>query len=130
MASSPKKQMLSQRKLSGVASYTSSCKKEWEQKYPISLWRTDKEFRCNVCLCNFSCSPQGEADVKRHCDGANHIKDQKAFKNTRLLSSFSFTKVTDPFASKYVVEDRILRRLGKCMRRSVKPLKFQINLWS
>ena len=130
MASSPKKQMLSQRKLSGVASYTSSCKKEWEQKYPISLWRTDKEFRCNVCLCNFSCSPQGEADVKRHCDGANHIKDQKAFKNTRLLSIFSFTKATDPFASKYVVEDRILSSLSKCMRRSVKPLKFQINLWS
>ena len=70
MASSPKKQRLSQRKLS---SYASSCNKEWEQKYSISAGRTAKELRCNVCLRNVSCSPQGEEDVKRHWDGANHI---------------------------------------------------------
>ena len=40
-------------------------------------------------------SPQGEADVKRYCDGAKHTKRQKAFQNTRSLSSFGFTKVTD-----------------------------------
>ena len=96
MASSPKKKMLSQRKLFGAASYASSCNKEWEHKYSISPGKTAKEFRCNVCLCNASCSPQGEADVKGHCDGANHIKRQKAFENTRSLSSFGFTETTDP----------------------------------
>ena len=46
MASSPKKKTLSQRKLSGVASYASCCNKEWEQKCSISPGRTAKEFRC------------------------------------------------------------------------------------
>ena len=87
MASSPKKQKLSQRKLSGAASYASYV----------------KEFRCSGCSCNVNCPHQGEADVKPHCDGANHIKWQKALGNTRSLSSFGFTKATDP-----LVEGRIL----------------------
>ena len=96
MASLPKKQMLSLRKLSGAASYASSCNKEWEQKYSICTGRTAKKFRCSVCLRNASCSPRREADVKCHCDGANHIKRQKAFENTKLLRSFGFTKATYP----------------------------------
>ena len=36
MASSPKKEILFQRKLSGAASYAGSCNKELEQKYSIS----------------------------------------------------------------------------------------------
>lgn len=48
MASSRKKQMISNRKLSGAASYASSCNKEWQQKYSISPGRTVKEFRRNL----------------------------------------------------------------------------------
>ena len=123
--------MLSHRKLSGAASYASycSCNKEWEQKYSISLGRTAKEFRCNVCLRNVSCSPQKEADVKRHCDGANHIKRQKAFENTRSLSSFAFTKATDSLREQVCCRGSD-SRLGKCMQRSATLLKCQRNLWS
>ena len=123
MANSPKKQMLSHRKLSGAASYASSCNKEWEQKCSISLGRTAKEFRCNMCLCNVSCSPQREADVKHHCDGANHIKCQKVFENTRSLSSFGFTKATDSLCEQVCCRGSD-SRLGKCMQRSAKLLKF------
>ena len=129
MASSPKKQTLSHRKLSGAASYADFCNKEWEQKYSISLRRTAKEFRCNVCLCNVSCFPQREADVKRHCDGANHIKRRKAFENTRSLSSFRFTKATDSPREQVCCRGSDSRQ-GKCMQRNVKLLKFQRNLRS
>ena len=111
MASSPKKKKLSQRKLSGATSYACSV----------------KEFRCNVCSYNVSCSHQGETDLKCHCDGANHIKRQKALENTRSLCSFGFTKSTDPLR----VQVRcwgLDSRLGKCTQRSVKLLKFQENL--
>ena len=80
MASSSKKQNPSQKKLSGAASYASSYNKEWEQSYPISPGKTAKEFRCNVWLCNVSCSHKREGDVKWHCDGANYIKRQKSLK--------------------------------------------------
>ena len=127
MASSRKKQTLSHRKLSGAASYANFCNKKWEQKYSISLRRSAKEFRCNVCLCNVSCSPQRQSDVKRHCDGANHIKRQKVFENTRSLSSFRFTKATDSPREQVCCRGSD-SRLGKCMQRSVKLLKFQRNL--
>ena len=129
MVSSPKKQMLSHRKLSGAASYASSCNKEWEQKYSISLGRTTKEFRWNVCLCNVRCSHQKEADVKRHCGGANHIKRQKAFENTTSLSSFGFTKATDSLREQVCCRGSD-SGLGKCMQRSAKLLIFQRNFWS
>ena len=121
--------MLSQRKLSGAASYASSWNKNWEQKYSVSLGRTAEEFRCNVYLCNVSCSPQKQADIRRHCAGGNHIKRQKAFENTRSLSTFGFTKATDPLRERVCCRGSN-SRLGKCMQRSVKLLKFQINLWS
>ena len=41
------------------------------------------------------CSHQGKADVKGHCDGANHIKCQKALENTKSLGSFGSTKATE-----------------------------------
>ena len=122
MASSPMK--LSHRKLSGAASYANFCNKDWEQKYSIPLRRTAKKFRCNVCLCNISRSPQREADVKRHCDGPNHIKRQKAFENTRSLSSFVFTKATDSLREQ-VCSRGSYSRLDKCMQRSVKLLNLK-----
>ena len=59
MASSLKKQMLSQIKSSGAASYDSFCNKDWEQKYSISPGKAGKEFRSNTCLCNVSCLRKG-----------------------------------------------------------------------
>ena len=120
--------MLSQRKLSGAVDYATSYKKEWEQTYPISPGGTATEFWCNVCLCNASCS-QGEEDVKHHCDGENHINPKKELENTRSLSSFGFTKATDPLCEKVFCRGSD-SRLGKCTKRSVKLFKFQRNLWS
>lgn len=105
MASSPKREKVTKRKLSGAATYSSSYNKQWEEKYPISPGRTAQEFRCNVCLCNVSCAHQGESDVKRHCEGANHIKRQKAIENTRSLATFGFTKATDPLREQVGTRD-------------------------
>ena len=96
MASSPKKQKLSQRKFAGAATYLSTYKKEWEKKYPVSPGLTTHDFRCNACLCNVNCSHHGESDVKRHCKGATHLKRQKAMENTHSLDRFGFTKASDP----------------------------------
>ena len=74
-------------------------------------------------------SPQGEPDVKWHCDGANHIKRQKAFENTRSLSIVGFTKATDRLHEQLCCRGSDYS-LGKCMQRSVKHLKFQRTLWS
>ena len=130
MASSPKKQTLSHRKLSGAASYANFCNKEWEQKYSISLRRTAKEFRCNVCLCNVSCSPQREADVKRHCDGANHIKRQTFAKPSKTSQLHKPSENQARSLREQVCCRGSDSRLGKCMQRSVKLLKFQRNFRS
>ena len=57
---------------------------------------TTHEFRCNIYLCNVNCSHPGESDVKRHCEGATHVKRQKAMENTHSLDRFGFTKASDP----------------------------------
>ena len=74
-------------------------------------------------------SPQGEPDVKWHFDGANHIKRQKAFENTRSRSIVGFTKATDQLHEQLCCRGSDYS-LDKCMQRSVKHLKFQRTLWS
>ena len=56
--------------------------------------------------------------------GENHIKRQKAFENTRSLSSFGFTKATDSLREQVCCRGSD-PSLGKCMQRSVKLLNFK-----
>ena len=43
-------------------------------------------FHCSVCNKNISCAHQGEHDVIRHVNSAQHKKAAKALKNMQKLS--------------------------------------------
>ena len=121
-------QKLSQRKLAGAATYRSTYEKELEEKYPISPGQAPYEFRYKVCLCDVGCSPQGEADEKRHCEGATHVKRWKAMENTYSLDMFEFTKASDPIRKQvsHICSDEILLMLKffKCVLMSVSILPY------
>ena len=87
---------------------------------------TPQEFWCKVCLCNVGCGHQGEADVKRHCQGVAHVKLRKAMENTHSLDKFGFTKASDPIREQvsHISPDEILLILKffKCVLISVSIL--------
>ena len=88
-----------------------------------------KNFDATCAYAMSAVLPKGRQMLKGHCNGANHIKRQKPFENTRSLSNLSFTEATDPLREQVCCRGSD-SRLGKCMQRSVKLLKFQRNLWS
>ena len=74
-----------------AAKCQSRFKKEWGKLYPISsVSNSPGKVRCTVCYHILSCSHQGEADVKRHIQGAIHQKKLKSLKSMKTLSSFGF----------------------------------------
>ena len=104
MAGSPKKQKLSQRKLSGAASYNKN------SVHAMSALLTNgKQMISAIVMMQITSSAKLE--------------------NTSLQSSLGFTKKTGPLLDQLCCRG-LDSWLTQCMQRIVKLLKFQINLWS
>ena len=78
----------SQRKWSGAATYNSKFQKSWQHKWPfVQPVKGDlHSFRCTVCAKSVSCGHQGEADVIRHAESAQHQRNTKAVKTSQKLN--------------------------------------------
>jgi len=92
---------LSSRKWSGAAIYKTKFNTTWQQAWPfISPVKHDPHsFHCGVCMKKMSCGHQGERDVARHVDSAQHQKGVKAMQNTQPLG-FVPTNAMDPLKDK------------------------------
>ncbi|KAF0747282.1 Uncharacterized protein FWK35_00015286, partial [Aphis craccivora] len=67
-----------------------SYRQEWEQSYPF-LKRVDTNVHkafCNVCMKSFMISHGGLNDVKRHISVPEHLRGERARKNTQTLQQF------------------------------------------
>ena len=104
MAGSPKKQKLSQRKLSGAASYN-----ENSVHAMSALLTKGKQMISDIVMM------QTTSSVK--------------LENTSLRSSFDFTKNTGPLLDQLCCRG-LDSRLTQCTQSKVKLLKFETNLWS
>lgn len=65
-------------------------RQEWEQSYPF-LKRVDTNVHkafCNVCMKSFMISHGGLNDVKRHISVPEHLRGERARKNTQTLQQF------------------------------------------
>jgi len=72
----------------GAKTYKSKFKAVWQKKWPCIVPVKDNVhmFYCNVCLKPASCSHQGERDVTRHIESAQHKKNCKAVHHVSPLS--------------------------------------------
>ena len=73
---------------SGAALYKTKYQKCWQQRWPFAVAVKDNPyaFRCTVCNKVISCSHQGERDVSRHADAANHKHNIEIIKKNQRLS--------------------------------------------
>ena len=91
------------RKWSGAALYKTKFQSTWQQMWPFIAPVKDNphSFRCTVCMKMVSCGHQGERDVARHAESAQHKKCVKAMKNTQPLG-FMPGSATDPLKDKVI----------------------------
>ena len=76
------------RKKSGSASYKTKFQKSWQKSWPfVAPVKGDVHaFYCTVCMKKVACGHQGERDVTRHKESAQHQSNTKAIRNIRPLS--------------------------------------------
>ena len=90
----PSKRMksgISVKKYSGAAVYKTKFKSTWTSKWPFAtgVKGDPYSYRCNVCDRTLSCAHQGEKDVSRHAETAQHKKFVKSLKNVQKLNFLS-----------------------------------------
>ena len=85
------KSSISVKKYSGAAVYKTKFKSTWTSKWPFATGvKADPySYRCNVCDRSLSCAHQGEKDVSRHAESAQHKKNVKSLKNVQKLNFLS-----------------------------------------
>lgn len=76
------------KKWTGAAVYKTKFQRSWEKKWPFAVPVTDNphSFRCTVCAKNVSCGHQGERDLVRHSESAQHKKNVRSLKSTQKLN--------------------------------------------
>ena len=90
------------RKFGGAAKYNTKFDCSWKKQYPtIEAVKHDLySFKCTTCDKKISCKHMGIGDVKRHIEGANHLKVAAQMKKQ---SKLSFTPVNDPITKKVAI---------------------------
>ena len=60
----------------------------WQQKWPfvVPVKENLYVFQCTVCKKTVSCGHQGESDIIRHIDSAQHQKNAKDLQSNAKLS--------------------------------------------
>ena len=96
------------RKWSGAAVYKTKYQHTWPKTWPFvaPVKENQHAFYCTVCKKTVSCGHQGERDLSRHADSAQHQKSVKAMKNTQPLG-FLPSSATDPLKEKVLVANYI-----------------------
>ena len=76
------------RQWSGAAQYKTKFQNTWKQAWPFTAPVNDDlhSFHCTVCMKKVSCAHQGERDVARHAQSAQHQKNAKSMKGTQPLN--------------------------------------------
>ena len=76
------------KKYSGAHTYKSKFQVAWQKKWPCIVAVKDNPhmFHCTVCFKAVSCAHQGERDVTRHIDSAQHKKNCRAVQHVSPLS--------------------------------------------
>ena len=71
----------------GAVTYKSKYNDEWASLYPIRLANGNEFVFYRIpCKKNISCSHQGLADVKQHCNGKVHMKMASSIKESRKIA--------------------------------------------
>lgn len=87
------------KKFRGAALYNSKFQSSWLKTWPfVQPVKNDPHvFYCTVCRKSVSCKHQGERDIVRHAETAQHRKNAKALEST---SRIKFVSTTDPLKDK------------------------------
>lgn len=111
------------RKWSGAALYKTKFQQTWQKAWPFvtSVKDNPHAFYCSVCMKTASCGHQGERDIVRHADSAQHQKNVRAMKSTQPLG-FVSVGATDP------LKDKVHTHAWICLKLSSGDYRFSTRL--